>query len=63
MPIVENHLKKGKKIFHVSERKEVQNRRLDDLRDAVKFSANSRALRTLMSDEGEKRSFSVYLAL
>lgn len=47
----------------LKERKEVQNRRLDDLRDAVKFSANSRALRTLMSDEGEKQSFSVYHAL
>jgi len=47
----------------MSQRKEVEKRRLDALRDAVKFSANSRALRTLMSDEGEKWSFGVYLAL
>lgn len=47
----------------MSQRKEVQKRRLNGLRDAVKFSANSRALTTLMSDEGEKQSFSVYLDL
>lgn len=50
-------------ISCLKERKEIQKRRFDALRDAVKFFTNSRALRTLMSDEGEKQSFSVYLAL
>lgn len=48
---------------HLNNRKEVQKRRFDALRDGVKFSVNSRGLRTLVSDEGEKQSFSVYLAL
>lgn len=50
-------------ISCLKERKEVLKRRLGALRDTVKSTANSKALRTLMSDEGEKWSFSVYLAM